>query len=53
MSLKTYLPSVPQISRETVTVLLAAFIISRFPKVKEFVQQNRLTVGDNNGNVFM
>ncbi len=44
MKIKPYLPSIQQISQETLAVLaaslLAAFIISRFPAVKAFVNQN-------------
>lgn len=44
--MKTYLPSLPQISRETIAVLVAtiaaAYIISRFPAVQRFVRDNSL-----------
>jgi hypothetical protein len=37
-----YLPGIPEVSRETVTViagaLLAAFIISQFPTVKKWIK---------------
>jgi len=56
MNIKTYLPSAPQVSREVVTVLagvlIAAFIISRFPKLKGFVEGNCLTVQDQYKNVY-
>ena len=56
MNIKTYLPSVPQVSREAITVLagvlIAAYIISRFPKLKTFVEGNSLTVQDPNKNVY-
>lgn len=32
-------------------VLIAAFIISRFPAVQRFVQSNSVTVRDESGNV--
>ena len=46
--MKGYLPSLPALSRETLSVLgatlIAAFIISRFPAVQRFVNSNRVTV---------
>jgi hypothetical protein len=43
---KEFLPSLPQISREVIAVLiatvLAAWIISRFPAVRELVRENSL-----------
>lgn len=46
--MKNYLPDLPQISRETLAVLaaslLAAFIISRFPQVQKFINDNSVTV---------
>ncbi|WP_155741356.1 hypothetical protein [Burkholderia territorii] len=44
MSIKSYLPSVERISVEVIAtacgVLGAAFLISRFPKLKAFVDGN-------------
>ncbi|MBN3734648.1 hypothetical protein [Burkholderia sp. Tr-20390] len=46
MSIKTYLPSVERISVEIIAtacgVLGAAFLISRFPKLKAFVDGNSI-----------
>jgi uncharacterized protein (UPF0333 family) len=48
MKLKNYLPSLPQLSKETLAVLgatlLAAWVISRFPAVSKFVSDNSVTV---------
>lgn len=56
MNVKPYLPSVPQVSREAVTVLagilIAAFVISRFPALKNFVEGNSLTVKDPNNKIY-
>lgn len=45
---KKYLPSAPGVSAEIIAVLLgtigAAFIISKFPKLKNFVLDNSVTV---------
>jgi hypothetical protein len=45
--MKNYLPSLPMISRETLSVLaatlIAAYIISRFPAVQRFINANRVT----------
>lgn len=46
--MKNYLPSLPQVSRETLAVLAAtiaaAWIVSRFPKLQKFVTDNSFTV---------
>lgn len=46
MKVKSYIPSLPQVSREVIAVLLAtiaaAYIISRFPSVQRLVKQNSL-----------
>jgi hypothetical protein len=43
-----YLPSLPQISKETLAVLaatlIAAYLISRFPALSTFVSTNSVTV---------
>ena len=40
--MKKYLPGLPEVSRETVTVIagaiIAAFIISQFPTVKKWIK---------------
>lgn len=44
-----YLPTFPQITKETIAVLcatiVAAYIISRFPPVQKFVKDNSITLG--------
>lgn len=54
MNLKKIIPSAPEIGREALIVLggvlIAAFIISRFPSLKKFVTENSLTVNDTKGN---
>lgn len=54
MNLKTIIPTAPEIARETIIVLggllIAAFIISRFPAVRKFVTDNSLTIKDSQGN---
>jgi len=46
--MKNWLPSLPAISRETLAVLaatlIAAYIISRFPQVQRFINENSVTV---------
>ena len=53
MNVKQYLPSAPQVSKETIAVLIAtvaaAWIISRFPSVREFVNSNSVVIRDANG----
>lgn len=55
MSLKNIIPTGPQVAREALIVLggvlIAAFILSRFPKLQAFVSQNSLTVKDGQGNI--
>jgi hypothetical protein len=55
MNLKPYLPSHHEIIREGLIVLggvlIAAWILSRFPSVKQFVQGNSLTINDQNKQV--
>lgn len=42
------IPTLPQISTETLAILvgtlIAAYIISRFPALKQFVSENQITV---------
>lgn len=53
MNLKAIIPTGPEIARETIIVLggllIAAFLISRFPAVRKFVTDNSLTVKDGRG----
>ncbi|WP_426078864.1 hypothetical protein [Janthinobacterium sp. PSPC3-1] len=54
MNLKSIIPTGPQVAREALIVLggmlLAAFILSRFPKLQKFVTDNSLAVKDDKGN---
>ena len=54
MNLKPYIPTGPAVVREGLIVLggmlLAAFILSRFPALQKFVTDNSLTVNDQHGN---
>ncbi|HIV71356.1 MAG TPA: hypothetical protein H9903_10530 [Candidatus Aquabacterium excrementipullorum] len=47
MDFKKYLPTLPQISRELVAVLVAtlgaAYLISKVPAWKQLVRENQLT----------
>jgi hypothetical protein len=53
--IKKIVPSVPEVAREGLIVLggilLAAYVLSRFPKVREWVGAQSLTVKDTNNNV--
>lgn len=53
MNLSKYVPTTTSVIREGFIVLggllIAAFILSRFPKMKTFVTGNSLTVNDQNG----
>lgn len=55
MNLKTIIPTGPSVARETLTVLagvlLAAFILSRFPALQKFVTDNSLTVKRDDGQI--
>lgn len=55
MNLKTLIPEPSRLLQEviivTVGVLGAAWVISKFPKVQQFVQANSVTVKDQNGTV--
>ena len=48
MKIDDYLPTLPQLSKETIAVLVAtlaaAWIISRFPAVQQFIQDNSVRV---------
>jgi len=54
MNLKAIIPTVPELARETIIVLVgllaASYVISRFPAVRKFVTDNSLTVKDGQGN---
>lgn len=54
VNLKNIIPTGPQVAREALIVLggvlIAAFILSRFPKLQKFVSDNSLTVKDAAGN---
>jgi hypothetical protein len=53
--LKTIIPTPGEVGREALIVLggilIAAYIISRFPKLQTFVQASSVTVRDSNKNV--
>lgn len=55
MNLKTIIPTGPQVAREALTVLagvlIAAFILSRFPALQKFVTDNSLTVKRDDGQI--
>jgi hypothetical protein len=55
MNIKTIIPSGPQVAREALIVLggvlIAAFIISRFPSLQKFVSDNSVTVKTDDGKV--
>ena len=55
MNLQKIIPTGPAVARETLTVLagvlLAALILSRFPKIRDFVTAQSITVKDSRNNV--
>lgn len=55
MKLQNIIPTPEAIIREGVIVfgglILAAFVISRFPKLQTFITSNSITVKDSGGNV--
>jgi hypothetical protein len=55
VNLKDVIPKPEAMLREGVVVLagvlLAAFILSRFPKLQAFVANNSVTVKDDTGNI--
>lgn len=55
MNIKAIVPPPTSVLREGLItlggILLAAFIISRWPAAKKFVESNSLTVKDDTGNV--
>lgn len=50
-----YIPTFPEVVREGIIVLggvlLAAYVLSKMPKVRAFVENNSLTVKDQSGTV--
>ena len=54
MILKSYIPSAPSVIREGLIVLggvlIAAYLLSRFPKLQAFVRASSVTVDDTSGN---
>lgn len=55
MNIKQIIPPWQSVAREGLIVLggilIAAYIISRFPKVRQFVQDSSITVRDGNGDI--
>ncbi|WP_174821650.1 hypothetical protein [Duganella rivi] len=55
MNIEKIIPTGPAVARETLTVLagvlLAALILSRFPKIRDFVAAQSITVKDSRNNV--
>lgn len=55
MKLKTIIPAPEAVLREGVIVLggllIAAFVISRFPKLQQFVTGNSITIKNQSGEV--
>lgn len=55
MNIKQIIPSVPDVLKEGLItlggVLIAAYIISKFPAVQNFVTANAVTVKDGDGKV--
>lgn len=55
LSLKDIIPTGPQVAREALIVLggvlIAAFILSRFPKLQNFVNSNSITVKNGDGDI--
>lgn len=53
-NLSKIIPSVPEVAREGLIVLggvlIAAYILSRFPKVRDFVTAQSITVKDGRNN---
>lgn len=55
MNIKNIIPTGPQVAREALIVLggvlIAAFIISRFPSLQKFVSDNSVTVKTDDGKI--
>ena len=49
-----FIPTVPEVTRETITLLagllIAAWVLSRFPKLQNYVRSSSITVDDKSGN---
>lgn len=54
VNLSKIIPSVPEVAREGLIVLggvlIAAYILSRFPKIRDFVTAQSITVKDGRNN---
>ena len=54
VNLAKIVPSAPEVAREALIVLggvlIAAYILSRFPKVRDFVTAQSITVKDSRNN---
>lgn len=57
MNLRQIIPPWHAVAKEGLIVLggilIAAYIISRFPKLKSFVSDNSVTLKDNGGNIII
>lgn len=53
MNVKAYLPTLPGVTAELLAVLAgtigAAYIVSKFPKLQQFVMQNSVTIRPGEG----
>jgi hypothetical protein len=51
MNVKAFIPTLPEVGRETIIImagaLIAALILSRFPAVRNFIQSNTAFGGCN------
>jgi hypothetical protein len=54
VDLKKIIPTAPEVLREALIVLggvlVAAWVLSKFPALQQFVASNSVTVKDGNGN---
>lgn len=55
MNIKQVIPSAPEVAREAIIVLggvlIAAFVISRFPSLQKFVSDNSVTLKTDDGKI--
>lgn len=55
VNLSKIVPSVPEVAREGLIVLggllIAAYVLSRFPKLRDFVTAQSITVKDSRNNI--
>lgn len=55
--MKNLIPSFPELTREVIIVLVgligAAFILSRFPALRDFVSGQSITLKDSTGRVLV